>query len=93
MAAPSQTLVPDSAKAILGGKGKKLHAHEIQVRRTAEKGKFIARHVLRDKDGNPPMDGQRSEAEYPLSSPQELMAHMDQHMAQPEEDDEPQAGQ
>ena len=71
--------------------GKKLQAHEIHVRRTAEKGKYIARHMLRDKDGNPPTDGQRSEAEYALNNPQELMAHMQQHMGdgqEPDEDDQ-----
>jgi hypothetical protein len=66
--------------------GKKLIAHEIHVRRTAEKGKYIARHMLRDKDGNPPTDGQHGEAEYALNNPQELMAHMQQHMG-----DEPEA--
>ena len=73
---------------ILGGKGKKLTAHEVHIRRTAEKGKYIAKHVLRDKDGNPPMDGQRGEAEYSLGSPQELMSHMQTHMGS-EPDQEP----
>ena len=70
---------PDVQK-ILGGKGKKLHAHEVHVRRTAEKGKYIAMHKLADKHGNPPTDGQRAEAEYPLSSPEEMLAHLQQHM-------------
>jgi len=65
---------------ILGGNGKKLHAHEIRIRRTAEKGKYIAVHQLRDKHGNMPNDGQRAEAEYPLSSPEEMIAHLQQHM-------------
>lgn len=91
-------MMPNAAAKILGNRGKKLHPQEIHVRRTAEKGKFIAKHVLRDKEGNSPMDGQRGEAEYSLSSPQELMAHMKQHMAGPEpgqepDDDEAQAGQ
>ena len=73
---------------ILGGKGKKLHAHEIAVRRTAEKGKYIARHTLRDKEGNHPVDGQRGEAEYPLSSPEEMMAHLQTHMGSEPQDDE-----
>jgi hypothetical protein len=81
------TGMPDAAAKVLGAKGKKLRPHEIHIRRTAEKGKFIAKHVLRDKDGNPPMDGQRSEAEYSLSSPQELMAHMQGHMGQDQEPD------
>jgi hypothetical protein len=80
--------MPDAAAKVLGGKGKKLHTHEIHIRRTAEKGKFIANHDLRDKNGNPPQDGQRSSAEYPLSSPQELMAHVQQHMGQEPDDDE-----
>ena len=82
------------AQKILGAKGAKLTAHEIHVRRTAEKGKYIAKHVLRDKNGNPPNDGQHSEAEYALNSPQELMAHMQQHMGQgqePEDDDDQEA--
>jgi len=70
---------PD-VKKILGGKGKKLKAHEIHVRRTAEKGKFIAKHLLRDKEGNHPSDGQRGEAEYSLSSPEEMIAHLQQHL-------------
>jgi hypothetical protein len=89
---PTMPEMPANAAAkILGAKGKQLHPHEIHVRRTAEKGKFIARHDLRDKNGNPPQDGQRADAEYPLSSPQELMAHMQQHMGQEpdEQDDEP----
>jgi hypothetical protein len=88
----SQSLIPDAARKTLGGKGKALHAHEINVRRTAEKGKYIARHLLRDKDGNTPTDGQHSEAEYALNNPQELLAHMQQHMGdEPEADDEPEA--
>jgi hypothetical protein len=81
----------DAAAKILGAKGQKLHSHEIHIRRTAEKGKFIAKHDLRDKDGNPPQDGQRGEAEYALNSPQELLAHMQQHMgaAQPQDGQEP----
>lgn len=84
----SQSLIPEAAKKALGGKGKTLRAHEIHVRRTAEKGKYIARHMLRDKDGNPPMDGQRGEAEYALNNPQELLDHMQQHMGQEPEADE-----
>jgi hypothetical protein len=75
-----------NVQKILGGKGKKLTAHEIHVRRTAEKGKFIARHILKDKDGNSPMDGQRGEAEYALNNPQELLDHMQQHMGDQEPD-------
>jgi len=79
---------PDVQK-ILGGKGKKLHAHEVHVRRTAEKGKYIAVHKLTDKHGNSPTDGQRGEAEYPLSSPEEMLAHLQQHMgSEPEAEEE-----
>ena len=87
--------MPEAASAakILGAKGANLKPHEIHVRRTAEKGKFIAKHILRDKNGQPPHDGQRSEAEYALNSPQDLMAHMQQHLGQEpgqQDDDEPQ---
>jgi len=78
--------MPESAAKILGSKGKKLRPHEIHVRRTAEKGKFIARHMLRDKLGNMPTDGQHGEAEYALNSPQELMSHMQQHLGQDDDD-------
>lgn len=95
---PAQPM-PDMAAKILGSKGKALHTHEIHVRRTAEKGKFIAKHDLRDKNGNPPTDGQRDTAEYALNSPQELLAHMQQHLGQQpqpgqdqDQDDEPQPG-
>ena len=96
MGTSSQTQgMPEAASAakILGAKGANLKPHEIHVRRTAEKGKFIARHILRDKNGLPPTDGQRSEAEYALNSPQDLMAHMQQHLGQEpgqQDDDEPQ---
>ena len=82
-----EPMMPDSAAKILGSKGKKLRAHEIHVRRTAEKGKFIAKHVLRDNNGNLPMDGQRGEAEYSLTTPQELIAHMQKHMADDQEEE------
>lgn len=89
---PTQGM-PDAASAakILGARGAALKPHEIHVRRTAEKGKFIAKHLLRDKNGNRPTDGQRDEAEYALNSPQELLAHIQQHMgaAQPQDGQEP----
>jgi hypothetical protein len=78
---PTQPTPIDAAAKILGSKGKTLHTHEIHIRRTAAKGKFIARHDLRDKNGNPPQDGQRDTAEYPLGSQQEMLAHIQQHMA------------
>lgn len=80
--------MPDAAAKVLASKGQKLQAHEIHVRRTAAKGKYIAKHVLRDKNGNPPSDGQRGEKEYPLASKQELMAHMEQHMGDDDEQQE-----
>lgn len=75
-----------AALQILGGKGKKLHTHEVHLRR-AQKGAYIARHELRDKAGNPPQDGQRGEAEYALPDKAAMLAHMQQHMG-----DEPQGG-
>lgn len=81
--------MPDVAKKILGGKGKKLHTHEVHLRRTKNKG-YIARHDLRDKQGNPPMDGQRGDAEYSLPDKAAMLAHMQEHMGdeEPEEDNE-----
>jgi len=79
----------NTVKKMLGGKGKKLAAHEVHIRRTAEKGKYIARHILKDKQGNLPVDGQRSEAEYSLGSPEEMIAHLQQHLgSEPDQDDE-----
>jgi hypothetical protein len=83
-----QPTANDEVKKILGGSGKKLFAHEVHVRRTAEKGKYIARHMLRDRRGNPPQDGQHGEKEYALSNAQELMDHLSTHMGDiPDEDD------
>ena len=79
---------PPEVKKILGGSGKKLQAHEVHIRRTAEKGKFIAKHILRDKHGNAPEDGQRAELEYPLSSPEEMLSHVQTHMGSLATDDE-----
>jgi hypothetical protein len=77
--------MPESAKQILGGKGKKLHTHEIHMRRTDNKG-YVARHDLRDKQGNPPMDGQRGEAEYSLADKEAMLAHMGQYMGDDQEE-------
>lgn len=68
-----------AVRKILGGKGKPLHTHEIHLRRTKNKG-YIAKHDLRDKDGNAPTDGQRGEAEYALANKAAMLAHVDQHM-------------
>ena len=83
--------VPATAKHILGGAGKKLHTHEIHLRRTKNKG-YIAKHDLADKNGNPPTDGQRSSAEYSLANKAQMLAHMEQHMGdeQPDQDEEQQ---
>jgi hypothetical protein len=79
---------------ILGGKGKKLHTHEVHLRRTKNKG-YIARHELRDKDGNAPTDGQKSDAEYSLPDKYAMLAHMEQHMGtpSPDQDDDQQQEQ
>jgi len=80
--------MPESAKKVLGGKGKKMHTHEMHLKRL-EGGKILARHTLADKHGNPPTDGQRSEREYALNDPKELAAHVAEHMgAMPDEDEE-----
>jgi hypothetical protein len=75
---------PD-VKKILGGKGKKLHTREMNIRRTENKG-YIARHVMGDKNGNPPMDGQRGEAEYSHANLAELLKHVQDHMGEPEQE-------
>lgn len=76
-------------KRILGGRGKKLHSHEVHLRRT-DNGGYVAKHDLRDRQGHPPSDGQRGEAEYSLADKAAMLAHMDQHMgdAEPDEGDE-----
>jgi len=83
---PTQDTYQNRAAKILGEKGKKLRAHEIHVRRTKNKG-YIARHELRDKDGNPPSDGQRGEAEYALPDKAAMLAHMGEHMSDEEPDE------
>jgi hypothetical protein len=72
-----ETMSPAAAK-ILGGKGKKLTAHEIHLRRTANKG-YIVKHLMRDRDGNPPMDGQRGELEYALADHGTMLKHVGEH--------------
>ena len=79
-----------AVRKILGGASKPLHTHELHLRRTKNKG-YIAKHDLRDKDGNPPSDGQRSEAEYALGSKAAMLKHIEQHMGdQPQQDDDQQ---
>ena len=72
---------------MLASKGAKLRTHEMHVRRT-DNGGYIARHELRDRHGRPPADGQRSEAEYALSNPEELARHVADHMGAPAEEEE-----
>lgn len=71
----------------MAGRGKRLHTHQMHIRRTANKG-YIARHELVDDQGNPPDDGQSPEAEYSLPDHAALMAHVQDHMG-PQEPQEP----
>jgi hypothetical protein len=85
----------DSAAKVLSSKGEKLHTHEMHIRRSDNKG-FIAKHDLANKHGAPPSDGQKSSKEYTHSNMKELLANVEQHMQQPDEQgepDEPQPGQ
>ena len=77
---------------MLGAKGKRLRTHTMNISRTDNKG-YIATHELRDRDGNPPMDGQRSQKVYGLKDHNELAAHVAKHMGpppppEPDEDEE-----
>lgn len=79
---------------MLGAKGKKLRTHSMQIDRTDNKG-YIATHQMRDRDGNAPMDGQRSQKVYGLRDHEELAKHVAKHMGPPpppeppDEDEEP----
>jgi hypothetical protein len=55
----------------------------MSIDRTDNEG-FIARHELRDKDGNPPTDGQRSSRVYHMNNADELREHVGKHFAPPE---------
>jgi hypothetical protein len=77
----------DAAAKILASKGSKLHTHEMHIRRT--KNGYVAKHDLRDSKGQPPQDGQDGQAEYNMSNPAELAAHVQQSMG-PVEPDDPQ---
>lgn len=68
-----------SAAKVLSSHGAKLHTHELHLRR-GTKGGYIAKHDLADEEGNPPTDGQRSTAEYPLADKAAMMAHLNEHM-------------
>lgn len=74
-----------SAAKVLASKGKKLHTEGMHLRRT--KNGYIAKHELRDGKGQPPQDGQSSDAEYNIANPAELAAHVQQHMGPVEPDD------
>jgi hypothetical protein len=76
----------EAAAKVLGHMGKRLRTHEIHLRR-AENG-YIAKHLLRDKEGNPPSDGQRAEREYTFDSLSNLAAHYAEHMPEKEGSDE-----
>ena len=79
------------ATAALGGKGKrKLHTHQMTIRKTANGG-FIAQHQMADANGMPPPDASQAQ-EYALSDKAALMAHIDQHMDDGAGDDQPQDG-
>lgn len=81
------------AAKMLGAKGKKLHTHSMNVARTDNKG-FIATHELRDRNGNPPTDGQRSQKIYSLKNHAELAAHVAKHLGDaPEESPEEEASE
>ena len=86
--------IPVSVNKLLGGKGSKLHSHEVHLRRT-DNGGYVAHHQLRDKHGSLPSDGQRSEAEYALADKAAMLAHIEQHMtdAPGQDDDEEQQPQ
>jgi hypothetical protein len=74
-----------SAAKVLSSKGKKLHTHSMNIRRT-ENG-YVAKHELRDSKGQPPSDGQSGDAEYNVANPAELAQHVQQHMGPVEPDD------
>jgi hypothetical protein len=75
-----------SAAKVLSSKGQKLHTDGMDIRRSANKG-YITKHNLTDKNGNPPSDGQKPTKEYTHANMKELLAHVEQHMAQPQDQD------
>jgi hypothetical protein len=76
-----------NAAQVLAAKGAKLRTHSMSIDRTDNEG-FIARHELRDKDGNPPTDGQRSTKVYGIKDHADLAAHIAKHLGPPEPEDE-----
>jgi hypothetical protein len=73
--------VPEAASKALGGKGKKLHTHEMRIRH-ADNGGYITHHELRDKHGNPPTDGQKASLENQHPDMAALQQAIAQHMQQ-----------
>jgi hypothetical protein len=73
-----------AAADVLSSKGEKLHTHEMHIRRSDNK-KYIVKHDLATKEGNPPSDGQKATQEHSLNNMAELQAHLAQAM--PEEQD------
>ena len=76
-----------SAAKVLASHGSKLHTHEMHIRR-GTKGGYIAKHDLRDNNGRMPQDGQMSDAEYPLADHAAMMAHIGEHMAPMQDEEE-----
>jgi hypothetical protein len=66
----------DAAARALGSRGQRLHVHETHIRRIAD-GKFLVTHDLRDRHGNPPMDGQSNRREHSVDNAKELAAHVE----------------
>ena len=87
-ATPAAT--PDVQK-ILGGKGSKLHTHELHIRH-ADNGGYIAKHDLRDKHGNAPHDGQRASIETQHPNMDALKSMLEQNMQQGADGQPAQAG-
>ena len=77
--------VKKAAKEALGGKGKRLSPREIHIQRTQNKG-YIARHMMADKKGNPPTDGQSHERMYGLANHTELLKHLSEHFGPEDEE-------
>ena len=81
--------IPSSVSKIAGRRGQaKLRTHEKFTFGERRIRATLPSTNLRDKNGNPPADGQRGEAEYALPDKAAMMAHLEQHMG-----DEPQPQQ
>jgi hypothetical protein len=75
-----------TARRIMGGKGKRLHVQSMNIRR-AENQSFIVQHELADRQGNPPIDGQRSHVEYAIPNRESLLAHVAKHVEAADENE------